>query len=65
MVAPQGDAIEVGRFTVSAWPHQHPDTTATGDEAAMRALHRLHHALALTSVPVPRLAPVPTGATSC
>ena len=56
VLTPHADALEVGRFVVSAWPYLRADSTAAGDEAAARALRDLHRALAQTRVSLPRLA---------
>lgn len=56
VLTPYADALEVGRFVVSAWPYLRADSTAAGDEAAARALRELHRALAHTGVSLPRLA---------
>ena len=56
VMTPHADALEVGRFVVSAWPYLRADSTAAGDEAAARALRDLHRALGQTTVLLPRLA---------
>ena len=56
VLTPHADALEVGRFVVSAWPYLRADSTAAGDEAAARALRDLHRALGQTTVLLPRLA---------
>lgn len=56
VLTPHADALEVGRFVVSAWPYLRVDSTPAGDEAAARALRELHRALAQTRASSPRLA---------
>jgi hypothetical protein len=56
VLTPHADALEVGRFLVSAWPYLRVDSAAAGDEAAARALRELHRALGQTRVLLPRLA---------
>ncbi len=56
VLTPHADAVEVGRFAVSAWPYLRADATAAGEDAAARALRELHRALAGTRVSLPRLA---------
>ena len=43
VLTPYADALEVGRFVVSAWPYLRADSAAAGDEAAARALSSIGH----------------------
>lgn len=56
VLTPCADALEMGRFVVSAWPYLRADSTPAGDEAAARALRELHRALARIGASLPPLA---------